>query len=307
MLLSKHIESFLMIADCGSIQEASNRLYISNSALSQQMKLLEQELGVQLFHRSYKGVALTASGVIFREKMILVQQTLEEAKQLAIQAAHESLPALKIACAQNILIQELYVLFSALQQKYQQEVCLESLSFPAAVAETKKGNYDGCIVPFGKWLKESGMESIEFNVEHPDLAVPLGHPFLELESISISDLDGKELVLPAYGQFGNIDTIYDELKQKGIHPQITIINDPLQSDIYCSNHNAVRICRHQTFSPKMKVCPLDTSIHYSICLAYYPTPGIKAKIGPLISVIKNGQPPEAAPTSSLTGASWRQP
>lgn len=58
------IRYFLETADCASIQKASERIYISHQALSKQIKSLENELGVSLFHREKRGFQLTEAGSI---------------------------------------------------------------------------------------------------------------------------------------------------------------------------------------------------------------------------------------------------
>lgn len=57
----------LEVANCRSISRAAERLYISQSALSQQIAKLEQELGYPLFTRSIHGLELTAAGERFCE------------------------------------------------------------------------------------------------------------------------------------------------------------------------------------------------------------------------------------------------
>ena len=53
------------IAKCGSMTKAANKFYISQPALSEQMKSLEAELGCALFRRTARGTELTEAGVRF--------------------------------------------------------------------------------------------------------------------------------------------------------------------------------------------------------------------------------------------------
>ncbi len=59
------IQSFVEVVRCGSIREASERLNIAPSALSRQIRNLEDELGVPLFERKPRGMTLTAAGEIY--------------------------------------------------------------------------------------------------------------------------------------------------------------------------------------------------------------------------------------------------
>ena len=62
-----HLEHILAIAEAGSINEAAKRLYLTQSALNQQLLRLEEELGTQLFSRSRNHFAVTEAGAIYLE------------------------------------------------------------------------------------------------------------------------------------------------------------------------------------------------------------------------------------------------
>lgn len=57
------LKTFKMVAEIGHLTKASKRLYTSQPAVSSHIKSLEEELGVQLFVRSQKGMELTGHGV----------------------------------------------------------------------------------------------------------------------------------------------------------------------------------------------------------------------------------------------------
>lgn len=59
----KQLRYFLTIVEAKSIKAASEKLYIAQPSLSQRMKRLEEELGVDLLSRSAKGVAPTEAGL----------------------------------------------------------------------------------------------------------------------------------------------------------------------------------------------------------------------------------------------------
>lgn len=58
----RQLQCFVGIAETGHFSEASKTLFITQSAVSQQIKQLEVELGTQLFIRQPHGVVLTESG-----------------------------------------------------------------------------------------------------------------------------------------------------------------------------------------------------------------------------------------------------
>jgi DNA-binding transcriptional LysR family regulator len=59
----KTLEVFLNVADAGSMTIASRRLGVTQSAISQQIKLLEADLGAPLFDRESRPLALTPAGI----------------------------------------------------------------------------------------------------------------------------------------------------------------------------------------------------------------------------------------------------
>ncbi len=56
------LRSFLAVADAGGVTRAAKLLHLTQSAVSMQMKRLEEMLGVPLLDRSARGVRLTAAG-----------------------------------------------------------------------------------------------------------------------------------------------------------------------------------------------------------------------------------------------------
>jgi DNA-binding transcriptional LysR family regulator len=58
----RHLRAFVAVVDCDGYARASAHLNLSQPALSRQIHALEQEFGLQLFHRSGRGVELSAEG-----------------------------------------------------------------------------------------------------------------------------------------------------------------------------------------------------------------------------------------------------
>lgn len=59
---TRFIDSFVIIAECGSTAEAARRLAITSTALAQRMRVLEREFGVPLFTRSGRFMRITEGG-----------------------------------------------------------------------------------------------------------------------------------------------------------------------------------------------------------------------------------------------------
>lgn len=71
----RQLQYFVCMAQLGNLTRASERLFIAQSALSRQLKLLEEELGVTLFERQAQGLGLTPEGEkTFQLARLLLQQ-----------------------------------------------------------------------------------------------------------------------------------------------------------------------------------------------------------------------------------------
>lgn len=71
----RQLKYFIEIVDCGSLTKASRQLYIAQSALSQQVSKLEDEVGKPLLHRTAKGVAPTESGqALYNHARLMLRQ-----------------------------------------------------------------------------------------------------------------------------------------------------------------------------------------------------------------------------------------
>lgn len=61
----QQLKYVIKIAECGSITEAAEKLFISQPSLSNSVKELEKEFGIEIFTRTARGVTLTADGAEF--------------------------------------------------------------------------------------------------------------------------------------------------------------------------------------------------------------------------------------------------
>jgi LysR family nitrogen assimilation transcriptional regulator len=74
-----HLKAFLRITETGSISRAAESLGIAQPSLSQQLLRLEDEVGIQLFNRTARGVTLTEAGRVFQGHARQVVHAAEQA------------------------------------------------------------------------------------------------------------------------------------------------------------------------------------------------------------------------------------
>lgn len=81
----RQLRYFVTTADCGSVAEASRKLYIAQPSVSTAIKQLEDSFGVQLFIRHHaQGVSLTPSGARFYRKALELLRVAHEFEQNAL-------------------------------------------------------------------------------------------------------------------------------------------------------------------------------------------------------------------------------
>jgi DNA-binding transcriptional LysR family regulator len=75
----QQLRYIIKIVECGSISEAAKQLFMSQPSLSNAVKELENELGIEIFYRTSKGIALSLDGTEF---LSYARQVIEQAELL---------------------------------------------------------------------------------------------------------------------------------------------------------------------------------------------------------------------------------
>ncbi len=139
---------FYTVAKCGSLTKAAEELYISQPAVSQSIKQLENQLGVSLFNRTHRGMELSAQG----GKMIFakVEKALElfsEAETLIAQVHDSAKGVLRIGASETIFRYFLADKIVRFHEEYPAvKIELISSVTPKTIDELKKGECDMAFV-----------------------------------------------------------------------------------------------------------------------------------------------------------------
>lgn len=83
----RQLRYFVAIVDHGSLSRAARVLHIVQPALTQQIQLLEDELGALLLHRSAQGTQATDAGKVFYEHAQAILKQVSDAKSAVTQSA----------------------------------------------------------------------------------------------------------------------------------------------------------------------------------------------------------------------------
>ena len=77
----RQLDYFLAVAETLNVSRAATRVFVSQPALSRQIRLLEEELGVSLFERTARGMTLTDAGVLLRQRATSVVKDVASIKE----------------------------------------------------------------------------------------------------------------------------------------------------------------------------------------------------------------------------------
>jgi DNA-binding transcriptional LysR family regulator len=203
---------FREVASQASFRRAAEVLYITQPAVTQQIKALEEELGSRLFDRSGGKVRLTAAGEVLLRHAGEAEATLSRAVEEIGSLEGEVRGALRVAASTTIaqyILPRLLAEFARQHQGVRLE--LESANTQRVVEAVANGD-----APIG--LIEGPAHRQELVVERwlEDelvLLVPAGHEWAE-EEIELSTLGSARLLLREQGS-GTREVIEQALKRAG--------------------------------------------------------------------------------------------
>lgn len=135
------INYFLTVAKCLSFTKAANLLYVSQPALSRQIIMMEDELGVKLFDRNGRRLQLTPSGQILCEELETVFIQYKGAVVKAQAAATNLTTMLRVGILDGIAVDDL--LTPALREMTQKHPNIEVALFSFGYEELATRLYDG--------------------------------------------------------------------------------------------------------------------------------------------------------------------
>jgi DNA-binding transcriptional LysR family regulator len=193
----RHLRYFLAVYEELHFGRAAERLFMAQPPLSQAIRKLEAELGVQLFDRTSRVVTPTPAGHAFAAEAASVLTGLEAAITGARRAGAGHEPALRIGCVPNVSLDLVQRFLDALREReptVEREVTnLLSLEL---VRQVREGALDFAILHWAEAY--DGMEMAELAPGEPMTGVlPLHHRAAGRDVVGPADLGDEVLVTGA--------------------------------------------------------------------------------------------------------------
>jgi DNA-binding transcriptional LysR family regulator len=207
------LKVFRVVARTLNFRKASEELLISQPAVTQQIKALEEELGISLFERSKGRVTLTSSGIALADYAERLKVLIDEALQAIAEVSGTRTDELRVGASQTIGQYLLRNLLAGFRRGFPQ-VSLSGMSgntdeVLAALAEHR---IDIALVEGPS--PRSDVRSEPFMEDHVVLVVPHDHEWAGHE-VAVGDLKSEGFVTRELGS-GSRQVIEEALQQAGI-------------------------------------------------------------------------------------------
>ena len=170
----------------GTLTEVANSLSYTPSAISQQLAVLEREVGVQLLERSGRRVLLTADAIALVEHTEVVLARLERAEVELAAAQTEVRGTLRVASFQSVLLSIGPIALTLLAERHPElQVEITQREVTGAYEGLLAHDFDlilGEEYPGVPEPHRAGVDREDFTTDALRLAMPTTGPFAELES-----------------------------------------------------------------------------------------------------------------------------
>ncbi|MEW9701081.1 LysR family transcriptional regulator [Paenibacillus sp. SI8] len=182
---------FLAVCEDLHFTKAAEKLGISQPTLSQQIRLLESQLGTPLFQRIGKKVFVTEAGQVLYKHSRNIFHELDQAQAAINEMRGMQRGRLRIGCSGNHLLTAAILDFHARYPKIELSV------IELATEETKEGLMSNQLDLGVVFLpdEEEHLQRIRLYNERLQLVVSSKHPLAHAESIRMRDLDQLPLAM----------------------------------------------------------------------------------------------------------------
>lgn len=216
----RHLRYFITVAEELNFSKAALKLYTAQPSLSQQIKDLEEDVGVKLLNRTKRKVELTEEGAVFLEQARLTLAQADKAVAMARQVSQAKQQMLRIGF---VPVAEMkifpYILPNLRVQNPDLKIELLSLNNNEQMHLLKKGDLD---LTFTRHNFNSDEIESQFVIREPLIfLLPKDHPLAKYERIPVKALNGIDFIIPSAEQSLTLNqAILDFAKANGIELNI---------------------------------------------------------------------------------------
>lgn len=196
----RHLRYFLAVAEEGHFGRAAQRLHIVQSALSMQIRALEEELGGPLFLRTSRRVELTEAGILL---CVEAQRTLDQAahaQRVVQRSLRGEMGTVRIGFAGNAVFSgRLMADVRAFRAAYPDaEVILRELAPQLQVEAIQNGQLDlGYAPSHGGQAHDSELLFERIGTWPLVVALPEDHPLAKEKTLRVPMLAAESLIIYA--------------------------------------------------------------------------------------------------------------
>jgi DNA-binding transcriptional LysR family regulator len=215
----RHLRYFVAVAEELHFGRAAERLHIAQPPLSQQIRRLEEELGVELFRRNRRRVELTdASRLLLEQSRPLLAQADHLEKLLGRSAAGE-VGRLAIGFVGSASYEVLPAILHEFRARFPDvELRLEEHTTGDQVRAMNAGRIDvGLVRPP---LADEAIELTPLVEERLMAALPVAHPLAGRAAVPVSALAQEPFVLPPRRITGLYEDVVGVCRAAGFSPQV---------------------------------------------------------------------------------------
>jgi DNA-binding transcriptional LysR family regulator len=215
----RQLRYFVAVAEAGSLTRAAARLHIAQQSLSQQIRTLEAQLGVTLFVRSSRGVALTDVGAVLLREARPVLARADRAVEAVRRAARGEQGELRVGFLSTVANYFMPPVVRAFRERHPGVTLhTEDLTIAALVAGVRDGTLDAGLSrpPLVDDL------ATEVVLREPVAAVlPEGHRLAGRAELTLAELADEPWVLTPRSSWPPWHRSYDDdFARAGFRPRV---------------------------------------------------------------------------------------
>jgi DNA-binding transcriptional LysR family regulator len=189
----RHLRYFVAVAEELHFRRAADRLHVAQPAISEQIRKLEQELGVKLFDRTPRSVALTVAGGALLEEARHVLRHAEVARQAAQNAGDQATMRLRIGYLPDSLPASVPRALRQLATSAPRvQVDLETGGAIRLVEDLRAHRLD--LVVTALPAPTNGLQATSLGPQRAVLALPASHPHSSAPAVALERLAPERIV-----------------------------------------------------------------------------------------------------------------